>query len=311
MKMGTTIKHSGLRDLIMNRYLYMLAVPAVLFSIIFAYLPMIGIIIAFQDFNPMKGMFGSEFVGLENFKFFFRGQDWWIITLNTVYFNLLFIITGTVVALLLAIIVTELGKNLAVRTMQSIMILPNFISWPIVGLFSVAFFTADTGTVNQLLSNLSLQNIEFYTNPYVWPVIFVLLNIWKGAGFSAIIYMAAIIGIDKGLYEAAKIDGASKIQCIYLITLPLLKSTIVMLFLLSLGGIFGGNLDMIYSLVGDNPLLSRTTDTIDIYVFRGLRTSGSLGMSQAISLYQSIVGFVLVIYANKIAKKFDGDSAIF
>ncbi|WP_438351125.1 ABC transporter permease [Paenibacillus sp. FA6] len=311
MKIGTAIKHNGLRDLIMNRYLYMLAVPAVLFSIIFAYLPMIGIIIAFQDFNPLKGMFQSKFVGLDNFKFFFRGQDWWIITVNTVYFNLLFIITGTIVALLLAIIVTELGKNLAVRTMQSIMILPNFISWPIVGLFSVAFFTADTGTINQLLSSLSLQNIEFYTNPYVWPVIFVLANIWKGAGFSAIIYMAAIIGIDKGLYEAAKIDGASKIQCIYLITLPLLKSTIIMLFLLSLGGIFGGNLDMIYSLIGDNPLLSKTTDTIDIYVFRGLRTSGSLGMSQAISLYQSIVGFILVIYANKIAKRFDGDSAIF
>lgn len=289
----------------------MLAVPAIALSIVFSYAPMVGMIVAFEDFNPLKGIFRSKFVGFDNFKFFFRGHDWWTITANTVYFNLLFIVTGTIVALMLAIIVTELGKNGFVRTMQSVMILPNFISWPIVGLFSVAFFTSDTGTINQLLAKLSLPTVDFYSNPYVWPLIFVLANIWKGAGFSAIVYMAAIVGIDKGLYEAAKIDGASRFQCIFLITLPLLKSTIIMLFLLSLGGIFGGNLEMIFALIGDNPLLSRTTDTIDIYVFRGLRTSGSLGMSQAIALYQSVVGFILVILANKLAKRYDRDSAIF
>ncbi|QGR00268.1 sugar ABC transporter permease [Paenibacillus psychroresistens] len=305
------MKHRGIRDLVVNRYLYLLALPAILFSLLFSYTPLIGIMIAFEDFNPMRGLFHSKFVGLDNFKFFFRGEDWLIITLNTVYFNFLFIITGTVVALALAIILTELGKNYFIRSMQSVMILPYFISWPIVGLFSVAFFTADTGTVNQLLKALSLQPVEFYSTPYVWPFIFVLANLWKGAGFSAIIYMAAIIGIDKELYEAARMDGATRMQCIFRITLPMLKSTIIMLFLLSLGSIFVGNMELIYSFIGDNPLLFRTTDTIDIYVFRGLRNSGSLGMSQAIALYQSIVGFLLVVCSNTLTKKLDKDSAIF
>ncbi|REE78650.1 putative aldouronate transport system permease protein [Paenibacillus taihuensis] len=305
------IRHKGLRDLIMNRYLYLLVLPAVLFSIVFAYLPLVGLAIAFQDFNPIKGIFGSKFIGLDNFKFFFRGHDWLIITGNTVMFNLMFIVTGTICALTIAIVLTELGKNLFVRTMQSVMILPNFISWPIVGLFSVAFFTADTGVINRFLSSLSFGTIDFYTDAKVWPFIFVLLNIWKTAGFGAIVYMAAIVGIDKEMYEAARIDGATRMQSIFRITLPMLKSTIVMLFLLSLGGIFGGNLEMVYSLVGDNSFLYQTTDTIDTYVFRSLRTAGSLGMSQAVSLYQSVVGFILVVLANKLAKKVDEDSAIF
>ncbi|MCQ6559159.1 ABC transporter permease [Paenibacillus mendelii] len=306
-----TIKHRGLRDLITNRYLYMLAVPAILFSIVFAYLPMIGIVIAFQDFNPIMGIWRSEWIGLQNFKFFFQGQDWIIITTNTVLFNVLFIITGTTLALTLAIMLTELGKNMGVRVIQSVMILPNFISWPIVGLFSVAFFTADTGIINQLLANMGWDEIQFYTEAKWWPLILVLFNLWKTAGFGAIVYMAAIVGIDKEMYEAARIDGASRFQSIFRITLPMLRSTITMLFLLSLGNIFGGNLDMIYSLVGDNSFLTNRTDTIDTYVFRSLRTTGSFGMTQAIALFQSLVGFLLVISANKLAGKIDKDSALF
>ncbi|GBG10765.1 sugar ABC transporter permease [Paenibacillus agaridevorans] len=309
--MSRKIKSAGLRDLIYNRYLYALAVPAVLFSIIFAYLPMIGVSIAFMDFNPLKGIFGSEWIGLDNFSFFFRGQAWIQITLNTVLYNISFIVTGTLMSLTLAIMLTELGRNWLVRTMQSLMILPNFISWPIIGLFSVAFFTADTGVINSLLVKLGWETIAFYTDPEVWPPILVLMNLWKTAGFGAIVYMAAIVGIDKELYEAARIDGASRLSCIFRITLPLLRSTVVLLFLLSMGNIFGGNLDMIYSLVGDNTFLFRTTDTIDTYVFRALRTSGSMGMTQAIALYQSVVGFVLVIVANKVASRLDKDSALF
>ena len=312
MSMRTkSIRSNGLRDLIYNRYLYLLALPAIIFSIIFAYLPMIGVVIAFQDFNPIKGLWGSAWIGLKNFKFFFRGQDWLLITYNTVFFNVMFIITGTIAALTLAIMLTELGRNTIVRFMQSIMILPNFISWPIVGLFSVAFFTADTGVVNKLLTYIGADTIQFYTNAGAWPLILVLMNLWKSAGFGAIVYMAAIVGIDKEMYEAARIDGASRLQCIFRITLPMIKSTIVMLFLLSLGGIFGGNMEMIFSLVGDNPFLASRTDTIDIYVFRALRTSGSLGMTQAIALYQSVVGFILVMVANKVASKLDKDSALF
>jgi len=308
---AASIRNKGLRDLINNRYLYLLAIPAVLFSIIFAYLPMVGVLIAFQDFNPIKGLWHSDWIGLDNFKFFFRGQEWMTITYNTVFFNIMFIITGTILSLALAVMLTELGKSVVVRVMQSVMILPNFISWPIVGLFSVAFFTADTGVINQFLSTIGVSTIDFYTNESVWPPILVVLNLWKTAGFGAIVYMAAIVGIDKEMYEAARMDGASRLQCIFRITLPMLKSTIVMLFLLSLGNIFGGNLDMIYSLVGDNTFLTDRTDTIDIYVFRALRTSGSLGMTQAIALYQSVIGFILVITANKIAGKLDKESALF
>ncbi|WP_058303005.1 ABC transporter permease [Gorillibacterium timonense] len=305
------IKHKGLHDLVYNRYLYALAIPAVIFSIIFAYLPMIGISIAFMNFNPLKGIFHSPWVGLENFRFFFRGSDWLVITRNTVLYNVAFIATGTILSLTLAIMLTELGRNLFVRVMQSVMILPNFISWPIIGLFTVAFFTADTGVLAHFFTSLGLPQVSFYTNSHVWPWILVIMNLWKTAGFGAIVYMAAIVGIDKELYEAARIDGASRFSCIFRITLPLLKSTIVVLFLLSLGNIFGGNLDMIYSLVGDNSFLFPTTDTIDTYVFRALRTTGSMGMTQAIALYQSLVGFVLVVAANKLASKLDKDSALF
>ncbi|MNI38381.1 putative multiple-sugar transport system permease YteP [compost metagenome] len=308
---ATMSNGKGLRDLVINRYLYLMAVPAILFSIIFAYLPMVGVAIAFQDFNPIKGLWKSKWIGFDNFKFFFRGQDWMVITFNTVFYNVMFIITGTLLSLTLAIMLTELGKNVAVKLIQSVMVLPNFISWPIVGLFSVAFFTADTGAINQFLTSIGWDTIDFYTNPEIWPPILVSMNLWKTAGFGAIVYMAAIVGIDKELYEAARIDGASRLQSIFRITLPILKSTIVMLFLLSLGGIFGGNLDMIFSLVGDNSFLASRTDTIDTYVFRALRTSGSLGMTQAIALYQSVVGFILVITANKIAGKLDKDSALF
>ncbi|MFD0712475.1 ABC transporter permease [Paenibacillus sp. GCM10027626] len=307
----TANKLSGMREIIQNRSLYLLAVPAILFSIIFAYLPMVGTVIAFQDFNPMKGMFGSKWIGFDNLRFFFRGEDWLVITFNTVFFNLMFIVTGTAMALALAIMLTELGKNAIVRTVQSVMILPNFISWPIIGLFSVTFFTADTGVINHFLASAGLNTIDFYTDPDVWPPILILINLWKTAGFGAIVYMAAIVGIDKELYEAARIDGATRFKSILKITLPMLKSTIVMLFLLSLGNIFGGNLEMIYSLVGDNSFLFSRTDTIDTYVFRALRTSGSLGMTQAIALYQSVVGFILVMTANKIASKLDKDSALF
>ncbi len=303
------MKHKGLRDLVKNRYIYLMTLPALLFSLIFSYLPLAGITMAFQDFNPIKGIFGSEFIGLRNFEFFFRGRDWFTVTFNTVFLNLLFIGFGTLLSITLAIMLSELGKSLFVRGMQSIMILPNFISWPIVGLFSVAFLTADTGTLDGLMKWLGIS--DAYMESSIWPVILLFFSLWKGAGFGAIVYLAAIAGIDRGLYEAAKIDGASRLQCIFRITLPMLKSTIIMLFLLALGGIFSGTLDMVYSLVGDNSFLFPTTDTIDTYVFRALRTQGSFGMSQAVALYQSIIGFILVVLSNQLVKKFDKDSSIF
>lgn len=302
---------SFFKDIKKNIWLYLLILPCILFIILFKYIPMGGIAIAFQDFNPLKGLFGSEFIGLDNFKYFFRGSQWLQITFNTLWLNVLFIVTGTVASVAIAVMITELGKNAFIKVSQSVMIFPNFISWAVVAMFAQAFIGSDGGYINQLIEFFHGTPISFYSEPDVWPAIFVIIRIWKGAGYGAIIYMAAIVGIDTSVYEAAKIDGASRMQCIFRITLPLLKDTIILLTILNVGSIFYGDFGMIYTLVGDNSILFPTTDVIDTYVFRSIRTSGSMGMSAAVGLYQSLIGFILVIVTNKIAKKFSPESAIF
>lgn len=308
----TRQKQDGfLTEIRRNFWLYMLAVPAILLTILFKYIPMVGISIAFQDFNPIKGIFGSQFIAFDNFKYFFRGSQWLQITVNTLWLNVLFIITGTIAAVAIAVMLVELGKNLFVRFNQSVMIFPNFISWAVIAMFAQAFVGSDGGYINRWITALGGTPISFYSEPGVWPLIFVVIRIWKGAGFGAIIYMAAIIGIDTGMYEAARIDGASRMQMIFRITLPLLKDTVILLTILSVGSIFYGDFGMIYTLIGDNAILFPTTDVIDTYVFRSIRTSGSMGMSAAVGLYQSLIGFVLVLATNKLAKRYSPDSAIF
>ncbi|MDW7656601.1 MAG: ABC transporter permease subunit [Bacillota bacterium] len=294
-----------------NFWLYMLAVPAILYAIVFKYIPLVGISIAFQDFNPIKGLFGSQFIGLDNFKYFFRGSQWLQITINTLWLNILFIVTGTIAAVSLAIILVELGKNIFVKFNQSVMIFPNFISWVVVAMFVQAFIGSDGGYINRWIQALGGTPISFYTEARAWPVIFVVVRIWKGAGFGAIIYMATILGIDTGMYEAARIDGASRMQAIFRITIPMLKETVILLTILGIGTIFYGDFGMIYTMVGDNSVLFSTTDVIDTYVFRSIRTSGSMGMSAAVGLYQSLIGFLLVIFSNQMAKKYSPDAAIF
>jgi putative aldouronate transport system permease protein len=304
--------HDGfLAEIKKNFWLYMLAVPALLYAIVFKYIPMVGVSIAFQDFNPIKGLFGSKFIGFDNFKYFFRGSQWLQITFNTLWLNVLFIITGTIAAVAIAIILVELGKNVFVRFNQSVMIFPNFISWVVVAMFAQAFIGSDGGYINRWIEAFGGTPISFYSKPGVWPTIFVVIRIWKGAGFGAIIYMATILGIDTGMYEAARIDGASRMQTIFRITIPLLKDTVILLTILGVGVIFYGDFGMIFTLVGDNSILFPTTDVIDTYVFRSIRTSGSMGMSAAVGLYQSLIGFLLVIVTNQLAKKYSPDSAIF
>lgn len=304
-------KRNGFFDEIRKHWLlYVFTLPALIYLFIFKYLPMAGIIIAFKDFNPVKGIFQSKWIGIDNFRFFFRGSQWGTVTFNTFYLNLLFLISGTVFAIFIAIVMSELNKGLYVRISQSIMILPNFISWVVVALFSIAFIGSN-GIVNQLISLVGRQAIPFYTDASKWPMLFVIIRIWKGAGFGAVIYLAAITGFDTELYEAATIDGASRFQRIICITLPLLKNTVVMMTLLSIGSIFYGDFAMIYSFIGDNAALFSTTDVIDTYVFRALRTSGNMGMSAAVGLYQSFIGFILVVVTNAVVKKLSPESAIF
>jgi putative aldouronate transport system permease protein len=277
---------------------------------VFAYIPMIGIVISFQNYDPVAGFFGSPWIGIENFKFFFEGSEWLQVTLNTLYLNALFIITGTVMSIVIAVIMSELKSKMFTRTTQTLMTLPNFVSWATIALFSVAFFES-RGIVNAVITAVGGESVSFYSNPDVWVGVFVIIRAWKGSGWGAIIYMAAILSIDKEIYEAAKIDGANKLRCIFKITLPLIKNMVVLMTIMAIGGIFRGDFGMIYPFVGDNSMLYPTTDVIDTYVFRALRSFTNYGRAAAVGLYQSVMGFVLVIFANKLAKRYAPESAMF
>ena len=191
------------------------------------------------------------------------------------------------------------------------MFLPYFMSWIIVSVIVMGFLGSDTGAINKLLSSLGLEPVAWFSRPELWPAILVILNVWKWAGYGVVIFLAAIVGIDTSMYEAAVIDGASRLQQIWHITLPLLKPTIVILTLLSVGKIFYGDVGLIYGIVGDNALLFPTTDVIDTYVLRALRSSIDLGMSTAIGLWQSVMGFVLVLFSNRLANRYESEGALF
>jgi putative aldouronate transport system permease protein len=300
-----------LYELRSNKFMYALALPGIIWFFVFAYLPMGGIVIAFQDFNVMKGITGSKFVGLKNFEFFFRTDDWIKVVTNTLYLNILFIAFGTIAAVAIAIMVTEIGGKTFKKVTQSVMIFPHFLSWTVVSMFMTAFVATDGGFLNQILGTFGIAPITFLSSPQYWPAILVLLKIWSGAGFGSIVYMATIAGINPEIYESASMDGASRWQKIRFITLPLLKPTIILLTILAVGGIFNGDFGMIYAIIGRNPALYPTTDVIDTYVFRALLDLGDLGMAAAVGFLQSFVGFVLVVTVNYIAKKTSPDSAIF
>jgi putative aldouronate transport system permease protein len=278
--------------------------------LVFAYLPMIGIVIAFEDYDPMLGFFKSAWIGMENFKFFFSSSSWLLVTLNTLYLNALFIITGTVGSLIIAVVMSEIKNKWFTRVAQTFMTLPNFVSWATIALFSVAFFSVD-GILNKAVTGMGGSSIPFYSSPDMWPLAFVLIRLWKGAGWGAIVYMAAILGIDKEIYEAARIDGASRLRCIFKITLPLIKNIVILMFIMSIGNIFKGDFGMIYPFIGDNALLYPTTDVIDTYVYRALRTFTNYGRTAAIGLYQSVMGFALVLFANWLARRHSPEAAVF
>ena len=300
-----------LRDISHHWPLYLLLLPGVLFSILFAYTPMVGVIIAFENFNPMLGLFHSPYVGWQNFQIFFEGQQWIQVTFNTLFLNTLFILSGTVMAIFIAILLTELGRHGVVRVVQSLVVLPNFLSWPVVAMIALVFLQSPSGVIDHLMQQLHLTPIQFYSQPGVWPVTLMIMNTWKGAGFGAIIYMAAIMGFDRELYDAARVDGATRMQTIFRITLPQLRPMVSILLLLSVGGMFRGNTDMIYSLVGNNSLLYPTTNVIDTYVFRNVLNGVNFGLTGAVGLMQSTMGFGLVVSMNWIARKLNPDYALF
>lgn len=300
-----------LKEILTNRYLYIMMLPGLLFYLIFAYFPMIGAYIAFTEFTPSKGIFGSPFVGLRNFEALVTSPDILQVIFNTLFLNALFISTGLFMQITLAIMVSELPGRIYKKVTQSVMLFPAFMSWTVVAMIAMVFLSTDEGIFNSLISAFGGTPINFTVEAGYWPLILVILRMWKGVGFGTVIYLATITGIDSEIFEAAKIDGASRLQCIFRITIPMLKDTTIMLLLLAVGGIFYGDFGMIYSLIGDNPMLYPTTDVIDTFVFRMMRVYNDMGMSSATGLLQSTLGLVMVLVTNGITRKYSRESALF
>jgi putative aldouronate transport system permease protein len=292
--------------------LYVMQILPVAFYLIFCYKPMIGLIIAFQKYNMFKGMWGSKWIGLENFRFVMNMPDFPVALRNTLWLNFIGLIAGFPVPIILAIMLCELGKRLRVKLFQASFLLPNLLSWVVIGLIAYAFLNADTGFVNNsILEKLGKSAVTWYSTPGPWPVILVLIYLWKNAGYMSIVYMAAISGIDKSLYESAALDGATKMQQIFRITLPLLKPTVITLTLMSVGRIFYSDFGLFYQVPQNSGALFNVTQTIDTYVYRGLMENNNIGMSAAAGLYQSVVGFILVLGANALVRRIDKDNALF
>lgn len=294
-----------------NALFFLMCAPVIIYVFIFSYLPMGGMIIAFKDYQYNLGIFKSPWVGFENFKFFFQSDAAWTVTSNTVFLNFLFIIFGRIFGILFALLLFELTKNWAIKLFQSIFMLPYFISWVVVGFMTYSLLNPQLGMFNNILTSLGLDPIQWYSEPKVWPVILTFASVWKGVGMGCIMFYASLMSIDKGLYEAAEIDGASRLQQTYYISIPFLVPTFITLTILSIGELFRGDFGMFFNLTRDVGALYKTTDIIDTYVFRSLRVIGDVGMSSAVGLYQSVVGFILVISANALVRKIQSDSALF
>ena len=293
-----------------NSSLYLLTIPGILFFLIFCYVPMGGLVIAFQDFNVVRGIFASKFAGLANFRFLFVSDTIIKVMLNTLYLNVLFIIATTTAAVMLAVMFSEIRNRKIKRVTQTVSILPYFISWAVIALFLRSFLQSDGGIIPMFLKNRGVD-INFYSTPGYWPGILVLLRIWQGAGYMAVVYIAAITGMDAEIFEAARIDGASRLQIIGRITLPFLRPVIILMTLFSVGRIFYGDFGMIYGIIQDNAMLFSTTDVIDTYVYRMLRSMSDYGMATAVGMLQSVFGLIFVYMANRIARRLEPASAIF
>lgn len=304
-------KNSFIRDLKNNKVLLLMALPAVLFFLMMSYLPMIGSVVAFKEYNIRDGLLFSPWSGLYNFKFFFITGKAWLVTKNTIFYNSIFIITGNALQMGIAILLAEMKSKSFKKLTQSLMFMPYFISWVVVAGFLYNILNYEYGVLNTLLGHLGLNPINVYEMPQAWKYIIIIFNNWKWVGYGSVIYLAAIMGIPTDMYEAADIDGVNIFQKIRFITIPLLRPTVIILVLLSIGRIFRGDLDMFYQLVGDAGVLFDATNVIDTFVFRALMKSQDIGMASAAAFYQSIMCFVTVVIVNAIVRKVDKDSALF
>lgn len=298
------------KELMRNKAGYLFLMPATIFTLVFGYFTLPYMVIAFERYNFTKGI-RSEWVGFRNFEFFFTSSRVWEVIRNTLVLNALFIITGTIVAIALALLLNEVRNKLFLKTSQSLMLFPHFLSWVIISYILYALLNTDYGLLNKIIESIGGDPVRWYSEPHYWYGILAFVYILKNAGYTSIIYLAAITGIDEGLYEAADIDGANRWQKMFRITLPLLMPVVTILALMSIGRIFFADFGMMYALVKDNGMLLPVTDVIDTYVFRMLRVTGDPSIAMAIGLFQSILGFLMVFGCNALARRKYPDGALF
>ena len=296
-----------LNNLRNNWQRYLMIAPAVSAIFIFNYFPLTGLIMAFQEQDYGKGLYSGTWVGLKNFEFLFKTTDAWIITRNTVLYNVVFIALGLFLAVSLALIMNEMRWKLYSKALQTIYIMPYFLSMVVIGTIVFAFLKADNGFLNTILG----IRVNWYQEVEAWPIILTVVKMYSIVGFDSIIYMAVVSGISSEYYESACLDGASKWQQICHVTLPQLRPIICINLIRALGGMFRSDFGLFYSVPQNTGVLYPVTDTLDTYIYRGLATLNNLGMSTAAGLYQSLVGFVLVLVANKVISKIEPDGAMF
>lgn len=303
----------ALHRVLMSWQLYVMALPTVVLLFLFNYMPMFGTVLAFKKkFMPRDGIWGSPWSQplFRNFQVL-KSADAQHAIWNTLYLNFMFIVVGTIFALALALAFNEVRHKTYKKITQSLSFLPYFISAVVIGIFAAGLLNFENGSINGMLRSMGREPISFYMEPAYWPVILLIVNIWKGAGYNSIVYLATIAGIDAELYEAAKIDGASRWDEMRFISLPMLRPTIIILTLLAIGKIMNADFGLFYNVTQDIPALYPTTDVIDTYVYRLLRKRGDVGISSAVGLFQSVISFILVLISNGIARRIDDSAALF
>ncbi|ANZ93924.1 sugar ABC transporter permease [Brochothrix thermosphacta] len=299
-----------------HRALIFMALPGFIWMIFFFYIPVLGNIVAFKDFRYSPDGFlaslkNSPWIGFDNFKFLFSSSDAYLITRNTLLYNIAFILIGLVCAILFAVVLSEIRSRKMIKIYQTSMLLPYFLSWVIIGYFVYAFLSPDKGLLNSMITSFGGEAINWYNEPKYWPFILIVLGVWKSVGYSSIIYFAAIMGINPTYYEAAMVDGATKWQQIRHVTLPQLIPLITILSILSVGNIFKADFGLFYQVTRNSGVLYEVTSVLDTYVYNGLANTGDIGMAAAAGLYQSVVGCVLLIAANAVVRKLDDSSVLF
>jgi putative aldouronate transport system permease protein len=302
---------SLLFDIRKNRTLLLMCLPALVVVFLISYMPMPGIVLAFKNYRVAKGIWGSDWVGLNNFQFLLTSGIAWEIIRNTLVLNTLFIIAAQVCSLTMSLLLNEVYHTHFAKIYQSILFFPHFVSWVLVGFFTFAFLNSDSGYVNALLRSLGQNPVNWYASPQYWYAILVFLSVWKGLGYFTIIYLAGMLNINPEYYEAARIDGASKLQEVRYISLPLIQPLVIINVLLAIGRIFFANFDFIYNVTRDSSLLLPTVNVIDTFVYRSLAAVGNFNLASAAGFFQAIMGLILVLFANALVRRINREHALF